>query len=53
MEQTNFDQMIQKQQLNLIKLQNCLHEMKKEYMMYQQMINQLKNQISKKNDVQK
>ena len=50
----DFDQMIQKQQLNLVKLQKRLDEMKKEYMMYQQIINQLKNQInSKTSDEQK
>ena len=56
MEQTSkvdFNEMIQKQQLNLIRLQKRLDEMKKEYMMYQQMINHLKNQISKNSDVQK
>ena len=50
----DFEQMIQKQQLNLVKLQKRLDEMKKEYMMYQQIVNQLKNQInSKTSDEQK
>ena len=45
----DFNEMIQKQQLNLIRLQKRLDEMKKEYMMYQQIVNQLKNQIISKN----
>ena len=40
-----FDNMIQKQQLNLLKLQQRLNEMKKEYEMYKDVIEQLKNQI--------
>ena len=50
-EQIDFNEMIQKQQLNLIRLQKRLDEMKKEYMMYQQIVNQLKNQIISKNSV--
>ena len=46
-EQIDFNEMIQKQQLNLIRLQKRLDEMRREYQMMQQMINQLKNQISK------
>ena len=40
-----FDNMIHKQQLNLIKLQQRLNEMKKEYEMYKDVIDKLKNQI--------
>ena len=40
-----FDNMIQKQQLNLLKLQQRLNEMKKEYEMYKDVIDKLKNQI--------
>ena len=43
----DFNEMIQKQQLNLIRLQKRLDEMRREYQTYQQVINQLKNQISK------
>ena len=45
----DLNEMLQKQQLNLIKLQKRLDEMKREYQTYQQMINQLKSQISSKN----
>ena len=40
-----FDNMIHKQQVNLIKLQQRLNEMKKEYEMYKDVIDKLKNQI--------
>ena len=50
----DFNEMIQKQQLNLTRLQKRLDEMRREYQTYQQMINQLKNQIiSKNSDEQK
>ena len=45
----DFEQMIQKQQLNLVKLQKRLDEMKKEYMMYQKMAEQMRHQINSKN----
>ena len=46
MDKVQFDSMIQKQQLNLIKLQKRLDEMKREYQTYQQMIQQIKNQLT-------
>ena len=46
MDKVHFEQMIQKQQLNLIKLQKRLDEMKREYKTYQQMIQQIKNQLT-------
>ena len=45
----DFNDMLHKQQLNLIKLQKRLDEMKREYQTYQQLIEQIKNQISSKN----
>ena len=47
----DFNEMIQKQQLNLTRLQKRLDEMRREYQMMQQVINQLKNQIISKNSV--
>ena len=44
-----FDEMIHKQQLNLIKIQQRLEEIKKEYMMYKDVIDKLKNQIHNAN----
>ena len=46
MDKVQFDSMIQKQQLNLIRLQKRLDEMKREYQTYQQMIQQIKNQLT-------
>ena len=45
-ESIRFDQMLQKQQLNLVKLQQRLNEMKKEYEIYKDVIDKLKSQMT-------
>ena len=44
-ERINLDDMIQKQQSNLIKLQKRLEDMKREYLMYKDIVEQLRNQM--------
>ena len=47
----DFNEMIKKQQLALNKLQERLKEMREEYLTYQRMIEQMKNNL-KKNKVE-
>ena len=44
-ERINLDDMIQKQQSNLIKLQKKVEDMKREYLMYKDIVEQLRNQM--------